>query len=42
MGGNDAEISVNEAVAGLTERFAALEIATTGCFQTWDGRDHPY
>ncbi|SEK48680.1 NADP-dependent 3-hydroxy acid dehydrogenase YdfG [Roseovarius azorensis] len=42
MGGGTAEISVNEAVTGLAERFAALDLATTGCFQTWDGRDHPY
>ncbi len=42
MGGTGAEISVEEAVNGLTERFAALTLATTGCFQTWDGRAHPY
>lgn len=42
MGGATAEISVNEAVAGLTDRFDALTLADTGCFLTWDGRDHPY
>lgn len=42
MGGDTAEISVDEAATGLAERFAALDIASTGCFQTWDGRDHPY
>ena len=42
MGGNSAEISVEEAATGLVARFAALDMASTGCFQTWDGRDHPY
>ncbi|UWR27325.1 SDR family NAD(P)-dependent oxidoreductase [Sulfitobacter sp. S223] len=42
MGGSSAAITVDEAVAGLTERFAALNIKTTGCFETWDGRAHPY
>lgn len=42
MGGNMAAITVDEAVMGLVDRFAALDIATTGCFETWDGRAHPY
>lgn len=42
MGGGAADITVSEAVDGLTRRFAALSLDTTGCFQTWDGRDHPY
>ena len=42
MGGSSAEISVPEAALGLIDRFAALSLATTGCFQTWDGRDHAY
>lgn len=42
MGGDSGEISVDEAVTGLTERFAALDMASSGCFQTWEGRDHPY
>jgi hypothetical protein len=42
MGGGSAEISVEEAASGLAARFAALGPASTGCFQTWDGRDHPY
>ncbi len=41
MGGDTADISVEEAAAGLMERFAALDMAHSGCFQTWDGRDHP-
>ncbi|MCG7575105.1 MAG: SDR family NAD(P)-dependent oxidoreductase [Thalassovita mediterranea] len=42
MGGTQAEITVEESATGLAARFAALDLATTGCFQTWDGRDHPY
>ncbi len=42
MGGATAEIPVEEAVSGLTARFQALNIANTGCFETWDGRPHPY
>ncbi|MEO1797605.1 MAG: SDR family NAD(P)-dependent oxidoreductase [Pseudomonadota bacterium] len=42
MGGPTAEISTEEARDGLMARFAALSIATTGCFETWDGRPHAY
>ena len=42
MGGETAAITVDEAVSGLTERFASLSLETTGCFETWDGRAHPY
>jgi NAD(P)-dependent dehydrogenase (short-subunit alcohol dehydrogenase family) len=42
MGGNSAAITVNEAVEGLVARFAELDMAKTGCFETWDGRVHPY
>jgi NAD(P)-dependent dehydrogenase (short-subunit alcohol dehydrogenase family) len=42
MGGEAAEITTDEAVAGLTARFAALSLETTGCFETWDGRAHDY
>ncbi len=42
MGGSAAEISVDESAAGLMARFAALGPATSGCFETWDGRAHPY
>ena len=41
MGGAEADIGVDEAVAGLAQRFAALSVETTGCFETWDGRTHP-
>lgn len=42
MGGGAAAITVDESVAGLAARFAALNMDTTGCFETWDGRAHPY
>ena len=42
MGGGAADISVTEAADGLVARFDALSLETTGCFQTWDGRDHAY
>ncbi|WP_176249659.1 SDR family oxidoreductase [Sulfitobacter sp. HGT1] len=42
MGGNSATITVDEAVHGLVQRFEALSIGTTGCFETWDGRAHPF
>lgn len=42
MGGAGADISTEEAVTGLAARFAALDLASTGCFETWDGRAHPY
>ncbi|MEM7721463.1 MAG: SDR family NAD(P)-dependent oxidoreductase [Pseudomonadota bacterium] len=41
MGTSSASISVEEAVEGLTSRFAALSMNTTGCFENWDGRPHP-
>ena len=41
MGGAEADIPVEEAVAGLILRFDALCLETTGCFETWDGRAHP-
>lgn len=42
MGGDSADISMAESAAGLLERFADLRLETTGCFETWDGRAHPY
>ncbi|WP_299688154.1 SDR family NAD(P)-dependent oxidoreductase [uncultured Tateyamaria sp.] len=41
MGGAEADISVDQAVTGLVERFAALGPDSTGCFETWDGCAHP-
>lgn len=42
MGGAAAEIVAEEAAAGLIARFNALDMSRTGCFETWDGRPHPY
>jgi NAD(P)-dependent dehydrogenase (short-subunit alcohol dehydrogenase family) len=42
MGGPGADISEAESATGLLERFAALSPATTGCFENWDGRPHPF
>lgn len=41
MGGDDGDIDVGEAVTGLVKEFDALSLTSTGCFRTWDGRDHP-
>ena len=42
MGGTGADITVEQSAIVLLERFDALNMATTGCFETWDGRKHPY
>ena len=42
MGGSNADITVEEAAAGLLDRFDALTLAQTGEFLTWDGRQHPF
>lgn len=42
MGGAAADIDATQAAAGLVARFDALSIGTTGCFETWDGRAHPF
>ena len=42
MGGAAASIAVDESVAGLVDRFSGLTLETSGCFETWDGRAHPY
>lgn len=42
MGGSEADITVDQAVGGLVERFDELSMETTGCFRTWDGADYPY
>lgn len=42
MGGAGADITVAQSATGLADRFAALSLATTGCFETYDGRVHPY
>jgi NAD(P)-dependent dehydrogenase (short-subunit alcohol dehydrogenase family) len=42
MGGSSAEIAPDEAARGLIARFEVLSPANSGCFETWDGRPHPY
>ena len=42
MGGTGADIGTAEAASGLIARFDALSLETTGCFETWDGRAHPF
>ena len=42
MGGGGADISPEEAAAGLSREFERLSLQTTGAFRTWDGRDHPF
>jgi NAD(P)-dependent dehydrogenase (short-subunit alcohol dehydrogenase family) len=42
MGGDGGEIDVAESAEGLIAEFDRLSLETTGCFRTWDGRDHPY
>lgn len=42
MGGHAAEISVEQAAVGLLDRFDALSLGNTGCFETWDGQPHAY
>ncbi len=42
MGGGAADITVDQAVAGLVTRFDALGPATSGVFETWDGRPHAF
>ena len=42
MGGMGATLSEAESATGLLDRFAALSLTTTGCFENWDGRPHPF
>lgn len=42
MGGQSADITVDQAVAGLVQRFDELDLSNSGCFETWDGRKHAY
>ena len=42
MGGKGATLSEAESATGLLDRFAALSLTTTGCFENWDGRPHPF
>ena len=42
MGTDAAEITVDQSADGLVARFADLDLESSGCFLTWDGRVHPY
>ena len=42
MGGSAAAITPQAAAEGLLARFDELSVATTGCFRTWDGQNHPF
>ncbi len=42
MGGAGASITVAQSANGLVARFAHLSLATTGCFETYDGTPHPF
>ncbi|MAQ84312.1 MAG: short-chain dehydrogenase [Maritimibacter sp.] len=42
MGGAGADITEDQSAAGLRARFDDLSMDSTGCFLTWDGREHPY
>ncbi|MGP1356193.1 SDR family NAD(P)-dependent oxidoreductase [Roseicyclus sp.] len=42
MGGAGADIALEESVAGLMARFDALDMARTGEFLAWDGREFPF
>ncbi|MCX7300198.1 MAG: SDR family oxidoreductase [Rhodobacterales bacterium] len=42
MGGSGADIAPAASAHGLVTRIAALTPETTGCFETWDGRLHPF
>lgn len=42
MGGETAAITVDQSVDGLVARFAALDLARSGCFEAWDGSVMPY
>lgn len=37
MGGEQAAITVEQSASGLAERFKALSLETTGCFEAYDG-----
>lgn len=42
MGGDQADITVDQSVSGLVARFDALGISNTGCFEGWDGNTIPF
>lgn len=40
MGGAEASVTPHVSAAGLIQRFDALSLDTTGCFETYDGTPH--
>lgn len=42
MGGDRATTTPQQSATGLIQRFDALSLDTTGCFETFDGHPHPY
>lgn len=42
MGGSGADVPVATSAKGLLARFDQLSLATTGCFETWDGQPIPF
>lgn len=42
MGGSQAEVSVEQSVAGLRGQIDNLTLAETGCFKAWNGQDLPF
>ena len=42
MGGDGAEITVEESARGLLNRIESLTLSTSGCFECWDGRPHEF
>jgi NAD(P)-dependent dehydrogenase (short-subunit alcohol dehydrogenase family) len=42
MGGAGATLSPEDSAEGLADRVEALDVATSGRFETWDGREHPF
>lgn len=42
MGGRSADITEAASAAGLEAQIDRLDLATTGCFRTWDGQTMPF
>lgn len=42
MGGASATLETGEAVDGLVQRFDALDMERSGCFENWDGQTLPF
>jgi NAD(P)-dependent dehydrogenase (short-subunit alcohol dehydrogenase family) len=42
MGGESAPVTPRASAEGLAARIEALSLETTGAFETWDGRPHPF